>query len=121
MANTKYPFPHAKLQVFQVALEMAAQAKTIADAIPRGHRSLSDQLLRASASVVLNIGEGANRITSGSKRQRYSEARGEAGEVAAAAELLIVLDLTSRSDGDALITLAGRIGAMLTRLIQSVP
>ena len=120
MQNTMYPFPHDRLQVFQVALEMARQAKTIADEIPRGHRSLADQLLRAASSVALNIGEGANRTTSGAKRQRYSEARGEAGEVAANAALLTTLELVSAPGCDKLIHLAGRVAAMLTRLIASV-
>ncbi len=120
MQHQTYPFPHDRLQVFQVALEMATQAKGIADGIPRGHRSLADQLLRASASVVLNIGEGANRTTSGAKRQRYSEARGEAGEVAANLTLLDVLDLAPSKRCQAVIHLAGRVAAMLTRLIASV-
>ena len=120
MQNTRYPFPHDRLQVFQVALELAARAKTIAGEIPRGHRSLADQLLRAASSVVLNIGEGANRTTSGAKRQRYSEARGETGEVAANAQLLVTLDLVPGPACDQLIHAAGRVAAMLTRLIAGV-
>ncbi len=120
MANTQYPFPHDRLQVFQVSVEMAAHAKQSADGIPRGHRSLADQLLRASASVVLNIGEGANRTTSGAKRQRYSEARGEAGEVAANLTLLTALDLAPAERCQAVTHLAGRVAGMLTRLIASV-
>ena len=120
MQHSKYSFPHDRLQVFQVSLEMATQAKGIADGIPRGHRSLADQLLRASASVVLNTAEGANRTTSGAKRQRYSEARGEAGEVAANLTLLTALDLAPAEQCQAVIHLAGRVAAMLTRLIASV-
>ncbi len=120
MQHRTYPFPHDRLQVFQVALEMPALAKDVADEVPRGHRSLADQLLRASASVVLNIGEGANRATSGAKRQRYSEARGEAGEVAANATLLDTLALVPTARCEALIHLTGRVAAMLTRLIASV-
>ena len=120
MADTRYPFPHNRLEVFRVSLEMAVQAKVVADEIPRGHRSLADQLLRASSSVVLNIGEGANRTTAGAKRQRYSEARGEAGEVAANAQLLATLALVPSPRCDQLIDLAGRVAAMLTRLIASV-
>ena len=120
MANTQYPFPHDRLQVFQLSLEMATQAKGVADLIPRGHRNLADQLLRASTSVVLNIAEGANRTTPGAKRQRYSEARGEAGEVAANTTLLSILDLVPTNQCQAVTHLAGRIAAMLTRLIASV-
>ena len=64
--------------------------------------------------------EGANRYTAGAKRQRYSEARSECGEVAAAAELLAVLGLAPRDECEALLALAGRVGAMLTRLIQRI-
>ena len=63
--NTKYPFPHDRLQVFLVALAMAGQTKTIGDEIPRGYRSLADQLIRASSSVVLNIPKGHRFRTSG--------------------------------------------------------
>jgi len=118
MQHQAFPFPHNRLEVFQVSLEMASQAKQVADRIPRGHRSLADQLLRSSGSTVLLVGEGANRYTAGAKRQRYSEARGECGEVAAAAELLSVLELAPQSECDALIGLAGRVAAMLTRLLK---
>jgi four helix bundle protein len=67
---------------------------------------------------VLLIAEGANRYTAGQKRQRYSEARGESGEVAAAAELLATLRLAPQREADAIIALAGRVAARLTRLIQ---
>lgn len=118
MYTTTHQFPHTRLEVFHVALEMAAVAKRVADGIPRGHRSLADQILRASSSVVLNIGEGANRITSASKRQRYSEARGECGEVAAAVALQKVLELAEDADSAEILELASRVGAMLTQLVK---
>jgi len=77
MQHQSFSFPHNRLEVFRVALDMAVQAKLVAGRVPRGHRSLADQLLRASGSTVLLICEGANRYTAGSKRQRYSEACGE--------------------------------------------
>ena len=109
---------HSRFMVCQISLEMASQAKRVADRVPRGHRSLADQLLRSSGSTVLLIGEGANRYTAGAKRQRYSEARGECGEVAAAAKLLSVLELVPQEECEALLGLAGRVAAMLTRLIR---
>jgi len=114
----KYSFPHHRLEVYNLALEMAVHAKKIADGIPRGHRGMADQLLRASASVVLNIAEGANRMTPGAKRQRYTEARGECGEVAAAVELLMILDLTPVSYCEAVLELASTVGRMLTNLVR---
>jgi four helix bundle protein len=118
MQHQAFPFPHNRLEVFQISLEMATQAKRVANRVPRGHRTLADQLLRSSGSTVLLIGEGANRYTTGAKRQRYSEARGECGEVAATAELLSVLELVPRKECEALLTMAGRVAAMLTRLIK---
>jgi len=118
MTASKYPFPHHRLEAYTVALELAQQSKLLADRVPRGYRSFSDQLLRAAGSTVLLIGEGANRYSAGQKRQRYSEARGEVGEVAAALELLIALGLVPAAQGSLALVLAGRVGAMLTRLIQ---
>ena len=113
-----YPFAHQKMDVHRVALEMARRSRELADRVPRGYRSFADQLLRAAGNTVLLIGEGANRYTAGQKRQRYTEARGEAGEVASAVELLATLRLAPQTEADGIMHLAGRVAAMLTRLIQ---
>jgi four helix bundle protein len=85
--------------------------------IPRGHRNIADHLERAASNTVLLLAEGANRRGPGEKRQRFVESQGECGEVAAAADLVTILDLGSSSDAEALEKLAGRVSAMLTRLI----
>jgi four helix bundle protein len=113
-----YPFSHHKLDVYRVALQMAQRSHELAAKVPRGYRSFADHLQRAAGQNVLLIAEGANRYSTGQKRQRYSEARGESGEVAAAAELLATLHLIAKADAEDLIHLAGRVAAMLTRLIQ---
>ena len=59
--------------------------------------------------------EGANRRGPAQKRQRFVESRGECAEVAA--DLLLVLAIGSRTDAAELKHLAGRVSAMLTRLI----
>ena len=112
------PFAHQRLDVYRVALQMAERSRELPDRVPRGYRAFADQLLRAAGQTVLLVGEGANRYSAGQKRQRYSEARGEAGEVASAAELLATLRLAPQPDCDAVIVLASRVAAMLTRLIQ---
>ena len=114
----KFPFPHKKLDVYNVALDMAVKTKDLAVHIPRGYRSFADQLLRAAGSTVLLIAEGANRYSAGSKRQRYSEARGECGEVAAAVELLDAMQLVPSQKAREILALAGRVGAMLSRLLS---
>lgn len=111
-------FPHHRLDAYQFSLELAVQAKDLSDKVPRGYRTVADQLLRAGTSTVLLIAEGADRYTAGHKRQRFMEARGECGEVAAAAELLVRLGLVPVQDALRLQAVAGRVAAMLTGLIK---
>ncbi|MFQ5382671.1 MAG: four helix bundle protein [Dehalococcoidia bacterium] len=117
MNTTSGKFPHHRLDAYRVSVEMACAAKTLADRVPRGYRSFADQLLRAAGGTVLLIAEGANRYTAGQKRQRFSEARGECGEAATAAELLAALGLVPAQDAQLVVDLAARVAAMLTRLI----
>ncbi len=88
------------------------------DRVPRGHRKWADQLVRAAGSTVGLIGEGANRYTAGQKRQKFTEARGEAGEVAAWVEQLALCGLAPDAEATEVLGLANRVCAMLTRLIQ---
>jgi len=110
-------FPHEKLDAYRIALDLAGAAKHLATQIPRGHRSLADHLMRAATNTVLLLAEGANRRGVGEKRQRFVESRGECGEAAAAADLALVMDLAQPADVEELKLLAGRVSAMLTRLI----
>jgi four helix bundle protein len=111
-------FPHEKLDAYRIALHMASIAKRVAADIPRGHRSIADHLLRATSNAVLLLAEGANRRGPKEKRQRFVESRGECAEAAAACDLIMVLDLAPQAELVELKKLAGRVSAMLTRLIQ---
>jgi len=113
-----FPFPHHRLKAYRYSLELAKASKALAKRIPRGHRDLADQISRASSSVVLNLSEGANRFSPGEKRQCFRRAQGECGEVAAAAELAVVLELVRSHEAQVCISMAGRVGAMLTGLIK---
>lgn len=112
-----HPFPHEKLDAYRVALELALLAKKIVDKIPRGHRNIADHLSRAASNTLLLLAEGANRRGAAQKRQRFVESRGECAEVAAAADLLVALEIGRRSEAGDLKALAGRVSAMLTKLI----
>jgi four helix bundle protein len=113
-------FPHEKLDVYRVALEMVALATAVAARIPRGHRNVADHLQRAASNTVLLLAEGANRRGAALKRQRFGESRGEAGEVAAASDVLLALGLDVGSAAAELKALANRVSAMLTRLIATL-
>ncbi len=135
--TTRYPFPHQRLDAYQRALELLADVDTAQRRIPRGYRPLADQLLRAATSVALNLGEAArrdagerakgprssrsesaSRYGAGEKRACFSRARGECGEVAVAIEIAATLGFVPKPDAEQLLVLAGRVAAMLTRLIQ---
>ncbi len=118
MSDSTVVFPHHKLDVYNVALEFAVAVRALIERMPRGNASLADQLSRASVSTVTNIAEGANRLGAGEKRQKFSIARGEVGEAAACIELAAALGLVPGPEAQAALVLAGRMAAMLTRLIQ---
>ena len=111
-------FAHHRLDAYRVALAMVVDTRRLVADIPRGHRTLADQALRAASSTVLLIAEGANRRTAADKRHRYSLARGECGEVAAAIELAAALGIVDATAASNVLTRAGRVCAMLLRLEQ---
>ena len=110
-------FAHQRLDAYRVSLELARLADGVATSLASRHRRIADQLQRASLAVPLLIAEGANRRTTGQKRQRFTEARGEAAEVAAAAELAAYIGLLSQEQAMEIETLCDRVVAMLTRLV----
>lgn len=118
MSCNDFIFPHERLDAFRVALDLAQTSQRVAQRIGRGHRKLADQLQRSGRAPALLIAEGANRRASGDKRQRFSEANGECGEVAATAAVGVRLGVISRQDEAELRRLAGRVAAMMTRLVQ---
>jgi len=97
---------------------MATTAGEVAAAIPRGHRNIADHMLRAASNCVLLLAEGANRRGAGEKRQRFVEARGEAGEVAAAVDLAAALGLLRDPKLGNLKHLAARVAALASGLIR---
>lgn len=118
MSDSSVVFAHHKLDAYRLALEFAVAVRALIARMPRGHAALADQLSRASIATVTNLAEGANRLGTGEKRQKFSIARGEVGEAAACVELAAALGLVPAAEAQAAIALADRIAAMLTRLIQ---
>jgi four helix bundle protein len=110
-------FAHHYLDVYHLAVELAVSSKDLSERIPRGYRTLADQLIRSGPSVALLIAEGANRLSPAQKRQRFVEARGECGEAAATIEILVRMDLVPRDAASRFHRTADRVAAMLRRLI----
>jgi len=109
---------HHRLDAWHAAVELASLGRALSHAIPRGDKDLADQLRRAATAPALLIAEGANRSSAGEKRQRYTEARGEAGEAAAAAELAATLGLVPADDAMAVVAVAARVAAMASKLAE---
>ena len=118
MTQSAFQFSHHKLEAYRVARQVAVAAKQVADEVPRGYRPWAEQLIRAAGSTVALIGEGANRYSAAQKRQRFTEARGEAGEVACWVELLDDLGMVAEGRARPLLRQCDRLCGMLTGLIK---
>ena len=113
-----YPFLHHRLEAYHLSLRLIDAARQFSLKIPRGYRSLADQLNRAALSTSLNIAEGANKLTDGEKRHCFTRARGECGELAAAIEIATVLSFVDVLEAREITQLASKVCAMLTGLIK---
>jgi len=118
MASQSFHFTHYKLVAYHVARELADMVMQLTAQVPRGHHKMVDQIVRAATGAEALVAEGANRFTPKQKRQRFVEARGEAGEVAAHLERLARYRFISNEQLMAALGLADRLCALLTGLIK---
>ena len=109
-------FDAERLDVYRVALEFQGVMHSL-QGVPGWLRS---QLNRASASIVLNIGEGLGRRTRRDRTQFFTIARGSATECAAIIDILKGRGGLSLEAYRSARTLLIRIVQMLTRLIASL-
>lgn len=113
-------FDHERLDVYQVALDFLVYAEALIRKLPRGRAHFADQLGRAALSVVLNIAEGAGKVSGGDKRRYYLSARGSATEAAALLDALLrvaLLDEPKRAEGKEMLL---RIVSMLVKLARNL-
>jgi four helix bundle protein len=110
---------HEKLDVYHLALDFLVQADAIVEALPRGRGHLADQFTRASTSIVLNVSEGAGRLSKPDKRRYYLTARGSALESAAILDVCVRLQLLDQAGHQAGKELLVRIVSMLIKLAQA--
>jgi four helix bundle protein len=115
--ESRVPFDHEKLDVYQVAMEFVARANDIVEQLPRGRGYLGDQLQRAASSIVLNVAEGAGKFSPADKAVFYTRARASATECAAVLDVCRKLNLIT--DTDTHKAMLERISQMLTKLIKS--
>jgi len=118
MDMTPYSFAHHRLDAYRVSVELADRVQKLVERFPRGYAGLADQLRRSVEATVALVAEGANRYSPGQKRQRFTEARGECGEVAAHVERAWQRGLVGEREARAALERAARVCAMLTGLIR---
>ena len=103
------------LRIYDVVLEMVADAAGIAEQIERRDGDLARQLRRAAASVALNTAEGMGN-TAGHKRQRYQSALGSAREVRACVDVAKAMRYVNDIDATTIDRMA-HVTATLIRLV----
>jgi hypothetical protein len=60
---------HESLDVYVIALHFLVFANEIIESLPRGRSHLADQLTRASTSIVLDLAEGAGKLSRPDRRR----------------------------------------------------
>jgi four helix bundle protein len=100
------------MRIYSLALEMVASVYRFADEVQRRDRDLAGQMRRASASVVLNMGEGMYS-QGGRKVSRYFDSMGSARETMACLHVGVATRSLSQGKVDAdVVRLDGIIGGL---------
>jgi four helix bundle protein len=110
---------HERLDVYVIALDFLVFANEVIERLPRGRGHLADQLTRASTSIVLNLAEGAGKLSKADKRRYYLTARGSATESAALLDVCLRLRLIEEAEYRAGKAMVVRVVSMLIKLAMS--
>ena len=113
-----HTFPHERLDAWHIAREARKAAYQFTLSMPKGFARERRQINDASASVVRNIGEGAQRYKPGDKIQAFETASGEAGEAVSAVISCVDIGIGDEVLASEVEVLMGRVTAMLTGLIK---
>ncbi|MGQ0534446.1 MAG: four helix bundle protein [Methanobacteriota archaeon] len=112
------PHGHDRLIAYEKAVDLAAALEDVADGIATRRPDLRDQLLRASASMPLNIAEGAGEFSPADKARFYRIARRSASECTA------ILDVLERRTpgigGEKTRRKLGELSAILTAMVKTM-
>lgn len=109
------------LDVFKVAHQLVLQVYRLTSSFPKEELyGLTSQMRRASSSVVMNLVEGANRLTKREYRHFVGIGRGSVGEVRYQLMLAKDLGFLKLEECELLRGDYKRVGQMLTKLGQSL-
>jgi four helix bundle protein len=107
-----------RLDAYRCALELHRRIGRMVARFPRGEADLRSQMVRASRSVPLNIGEGVGK-RGRARAAAYEVALGEAKELIVALDCVEIDRLAPVGDVVEAQELADRVSAMLTKLMRS--
>ena len=113
-------FDHERLDVYKTSLKFFVLSTQIVSSFPKGKAFLADQLNRASASITLNVAEGAGEFSRADKARFYRMAKRSATECAACLDIcrgLGITDIRTLDEGRALLF---KVVSMLIKLIRSL-
>lgn len=119
MTTTLPVLSHARLDVYQRAIEFLGFATKLMNAYAPGNAALRDQLRRAAMSICLNIAEGAGRVSPADKRRHYAIARGSALECGAVLDVSVVLGLLEADEAKRGNEILARVVSMLTNMART--
>jgi four helix bundle protein len=115
----RYRFGFKRLDVYRLAVEHFEWTCRVAERMPKGPFAVVNQAVRASLSVVGNIGEAYGRASRpGEIEQHYRYAQGSAFEAATHLDALSALGVIDDDEYNAGEERLSRIAMMLTRLMQ---
>jgi four helix bundle protein len=117
----KYIYNFEKLDVYNKALNFIYSVFDISKRLPyKFQSSLGDQLRRASLSIVNNIAEGSDKISSRDKKNFYSHSLNSSRECIPMFTICLNQNLINKSEYDKLRDDCTVICKMLRKLIDSV-
>ena len=119
MNATQVYFDHEKLVAYQRSIQFVAWASELLETLP-AKLAVSDQLDRASTSVVLNIAEGNAKYTAPDRCRYLDSARGSAMECAACLDVLVAKGKCTREETDGGKILLRETVALLVGLVKSI-
>jgi four helix bundle protein len=110
---------HERLDVYQLARELARVGNTVVQQVPSGRADLIDQFRRTTLSIPLNIAEGGGEYAPKEKARFYRIAKRSATECAGVLDHMVDLNLLHPAEIEGTKTLLRRIISALVKLILS--
>jgi four helix bundle protein len=110
---------HERLDVYQLARQLARESSDLLARLPGGRADMTDQFRRAALSLPLNLAEGAGEFAPKEKARFYRIAKRSATECAAVLDHMVDLNLLTPADVRTAKTLIRRIVGAMVKLILS--